>query len=306
MMDLTEGFDSAVAAWVGGRDLRPSTRRAYLLELGRLEEWGAARSSMSATTDLQSFDMQAFLRWVSDAHATRHDGALPSRGSIEQTKRIVSAFLRYWATQAEVPARDAWTVDAASLRDIAGAADVEALESVCINKAKSHCNILLGQDFSESRAGGLMANLAFWCCATSGEIAAMRQGDMSPDSSEIRVGRGRQWRTVRIPRHLGDQLLDHLKMLPARRESLPLFMSARHKALRASAVRAAVRKALGSDATAAPPQELRRAFLALARPQPVPTSDVAYRAGNTGMRARASRRDVAGVALQGIARQLRS
>ncbi|MBA4291227.1 MAG: hypothetical protein C0439_19855 [Pseudomonas sp.] len=289
------------------RDLKPLTRRAYLLELGRLEDWLVVVLGAKTMSELQSFGMPEFLCWMRDSHAARHGGALPSRGSVEQTKRIVSAFLRDWAKESGVPMRESWEVDNQSLREIAGLVDTQAMDQSCLEIAKTHSKLLLGQSGSEYPVGSLMANLAFWCCAHSTEIAAMRQGDVKSHTQMVRLGQGNQQRDVGVPEHVGRQLSEHLRALPVKQALLPLFPDGAGKPLKSSAVSTRVRKAFGRpDNRRAGPRQLRRAFLALARPQPVSGGDLAYRAGNAGIRASSSSHDFPAGILQRIARQLQT
>lgn len=293
-LNLPHSFADAVRAWLATKPLTTNSQRAYMLELQRLMEWGVSVGHKSLTSLLEGFDLWGFVEFVTLQHAVKHEGKAPTLGSLQQTKRIATAFIRDSAKALRLPASDAWSVDHDQLRDFVGEPDAR-YERLCIEGAMACRDLLLA---TPTEPGALAANLAFWCCGTAQEIAGLRGKDIqSGDVISIVLGQG--IRKVAAPPHLGLALRAMLNCGLCRED--PVVATTRGTPQTPPGVRRLLKRAgENCGVRAANARMLRRAFILLVQGQPVSTRVVAHHAGNRQMRTRAQAAALPSTAWKGV------
>lgn len=293
-------FEIASANWCESRFLSANTKRAYLLELNRLRNWAVINLKAHSISDLVRFDMTVFLQWVHQQYSIKHLGLHPCQSSQQQTRRIIGSFMKDWAMGLQIPNRQTWFVPAQKFSEIMGNTNSarttkENLAEIFINKNK-----LFEGSSNEPLVlrNQLMANLAFWCCATTAEIMKLKVMDVSSKYDQITLGVNEaQVRLVLVPPHMKAMLkkhLFHIATIESRQKNqTSLFPGHSKSTLSASGIRKAVKCAFSKNSIQAlPPRNLRRAFIELTVAEESSIEHLAYRAGKKTIVVKSSGRDI--------------
>lgn len=292
---LKTEFDAAVQRWLGSKDLRPNTTRAYHLEMQRLHDW-VILGKKQLVVAIQAFDMLEFLEHIVLQHAVRHEGRAPTPASLQQTKRIVGAFIRHLAEDKQLPLSRSWSAEHS---DISRLVDhgVEDYESRCLAEASALSGVLLAK--RATRQSDVVINLAFWCCASAHEISALKCKDVALTDGTVSIGGNR--RRCTIPQHLIAMLRTYLT---GRSAHEPVILGADRRPMPPWLISKALRES-GKEAGNAPtPRRLRRAFVNMATPQALSARVLAQHIGNISIRADAAPGAISTSVWSGIAAEL--
>lgn len=300
---LEQRFSADLASkaeqWLRSKSLSRNSVRAYQAELQRLFEW----ADFAGVSHLHDVDMRVFLQWCRDVFSASNDGALPRLGSLLQTKRIVSAFLRYAALKRDEPESERWRVGSAFVHSLTEAAD-EIPEVVALGRrltARS-APILLqpGRPEEESFPNRLLAAISFWTAATAAELAGLRVADVDPDG-RVSIGVGSRRRTVRLPAQVQDALQEYIRLAEKRgKAKRRLFTGAGDQDLSEAAVRRRIRSLTTEDDPRPSPRKLRRLFAHLAEFQSIAPGATAYRMGKQQTRSASAGRDLGSAELHSL------
>lgn len=293
-------FDAASMTWCKSRSLRPNTERSYLLELNRLRDWSVTCLKPHSIDDLTRFDMTAFLKWMDQQYSIKHLGLHPCQSSQQQTRRIIASFMKDWAMRLQIPNRKTWFVPAQKISEVMGNADSERKRRETLVEISHNKNKLFEVPSKEplELRNQLMANLAFWCCATTAEIMKLEVLDVSSKYDQISLGVNHtRARSILVPPHLKAMLKKHLFQIASKenrqKNQTPLFPGPTKNALSASGIRKAVKCAFSKNSIKAlPPRNLRRAFIELAVKEENSIEHLAYRAGKKTIVVKSSGRDI--------------
>lgn len=291
---LKTEFDAAVQRWLGSKDLRPNTTRAYHLEMQRLHDW-VILGEKQLVVAIQKFDMLEFLEHVVFQHAARHEGRAPTPASLQQTKRIVGAFIRHLAEDKQLPLSRSWS---AKHSDVSSLVDhgVEDYKSRCIAEASALSGVLLARQ--AKRQNDVVINLAFWCCASALEISVLKCKDVALTDGTVRLGRNR---TCTIPQHMISMLRTYLT---GRSAHAPVIFGADKRPMPPWLISKVLRESGKESGNAPTPRRLRRAFVNMATPQALSARVLAQHIGNISIRAEAAPGAISTSVWSGIAAEL--
>jgi hypothetical protein len=292
---LKTEFDAAVQHWIGSKDLRPNTTRAYRLEMQRLHDW-VILGKKQLVVAIQAFDMLEFLEHIVLQHAVRHEGRAPTPASLQQTKRIVGAFIRHLAEDKQLPLSRSWSVEHSDVRDLVDHG-VEDYESRCLAEASALSGVLLAK--RAKRQSDVVINLAFWCCASALEISALKCKDVALADGTVHLAENR--RTCAIPQHLIAMLSTYLA---GRSAHAPVILGADKRPMPPWLISKVLRESAPESGNAPTPRRLRRAFVNLATPQALSARVLAQHIGNISIRADAAPGVISTSVWSGIAAEL--
>jgi len=279
--------------WLTTRPLRPNSVRAYEAELQRLFEW----IDLAGARNLKDIDLKLFLTWTRDQFVATSHGAIPRLGSLQQTKRIVAAFLRYAALMRNEPECIAWRVPTHHLEQLSARPEQpEDLISLGRLLASRDHPVLLDPCAGtvEDLSSRLLAAIAFWAAATCSELVAIKCGDVDA-AGILTIGWGERKRRAQLPAAVHQATRCHIERQRrqfATTKSSPLFLSAAGGEMSAAALRRRLRALTPEEALRASPRSLRRLFAHLAGSHSIAPGASAYRQGRKQSRQRALSRDL--------------
>lgn len=308
MSQFYSDLQEAVSQCIRERQLKHNTARSYRVELRRFVDWTVAEKKLTAFREFESLHLSEFLGWVVQLRAqkvkTPSSSFTVNVASLEQTRRIVKAFLQWLAMEKRLVPSSSWSGDyeIPSQMRIPSSGVAKSRKSLSY-MTKEVCEVLLAQhdpiSFGEIR-DALMANLAFWCCATTSELAAMRAHHLDIRRHRIELDANTEnTRQVSIPQHLYTLARDYLSLRKKQiRDSGDhhgyLFVNdGSMQALQPWTIRRRVSTTCGTSSSYGPtPQKLRRAFLHLCEPLSICSMETAYRSGNQLLTLRAGEHDI--------------
>lgn len=279
--------------WLTTRPLRPNSVRAYEAELQRLFEW----IGLAGARSLKDIDLKLFLTWTRDQFVVASHGAIPRLGSLQQTKRIVSAFLRYAALMRDEPESIAWRVPTHHLEQLSVRSEqAEDLISLGRLLASQDDPVLLDPcaGTTEDLSSRVLAAIAFWAAATCSELVALKCGDIDA-AGILTIGWGDRKRRVQLPAAVHEATRRHIERQRrhfAATKNSALFLSAAGGEMSAAALRRRLRALTPEEALPASPRSLRRLFAHLAGSHSIAPGATAYRQGRKQSRQRSLNRDL--------------
>lgn len=296
--------------WIKERQLKSNTVRSYRVEISRLTDWLVAHKKVNSYDDLRRASLAEFLKWIAESRANK--AAAPNlfvanEASLNQTRRIARAFLLWVASQKGLPLSASWNDADLPASEQRSTPKNPVLASVLLPKAA--CDILLanhGPTTFEAARDVLMANMAFWCCATTSELASLLVDEMQIRRGAIDIRfSGENARQVCLPPHLDALARNYLHRRQKQKSTGPvdyLFVEeVSALPLKSWTIRRRVAAACASDQThELTPQKLRRAFIETCSPLSISGRDTAYRSGNHAIRMAASSHDLDAAALNSV------
>lgn len=188
MKSITQALDAAADAWLEAVPRAHNTARSYRTELDRLLRFARRHDA--------SVDARALARfWRGLCKGAWHETRQPpTPRSLDQSRRILSAFIRSLVQQELAPASAliavaAWRTPAP--REPTSRADARRMRSIPIAR------LLHVSDLDAAAAA-----LCFWVGATPGELAALLLQDVDLVHARITLTQQGVRRTVAIPRLL--------------------------------------------------------------------------------------------------------
>ncbi len=179
------------SAWLAASPRTANTVRAYRTELDRLDRFLRAR-----TREWRSLDaplLERFWRELTRGawHETRQ---LPSLNSLDQSRRIIAAFVRWLMREGRAPvpvlaAIASWRTP--TERPVAPATDAPRARPLPMTR------LLRVSDLS-----GAAAALCFWTGATPSELSTLATADVDLPRATVTLTQHGARRTVAIPRPL--------------------------------------------------------------------------------------------------------
>lgn len=182
-------------AWLAASPRGPHTLRAYRTELDRLARF--LRSCGRDGAELDPGLLERFWRDLTRGvwHETRKP---PSKSTLDQSRRILSAFVRWLVAQERVPVT--------LLTTVAAWHTPARKPSAAEGKGKLSHGLPIARLLQVSDLDGAAAALCFWAGATPGELAALATVDVHPGRATVElVQRGIRRRVV-LPRPLARSL----------------------------------------------------------------------------------------------------
>ncbi len=183
-----------VSTWLKSASLAPHTERAYRVEVDRFMVYLDRRNL--ALAELGSRQLERF--WAQLRRGRLHNVAtLPSHGSLQQSRRILCAFLR-WCAAAQLTPPDILTeLRRSSVRETeAHGRPVRATPS-----AVPVANLLRIADLD-----GAAAALSFWAGASPQELGALRTDAFDWAQSQVTIARRSAETSVVLPESLSASL----------------------------------------------------------------------------------------------------
>jgi site-specific recombinase XerD len=275
-------------SWIQERHLKPNTVRSYSVEIDRFSEWVCVRKRVTSFAELQNMDLAEFVKFVASRRLLKREPNTKLNGpSLDQTRRIIQAYLRWLVLTGKAKNGEKWSMKPDNVMQLAGKGR-EVANYNLLDLIRQAQNVLLAtettHDYRKLR-DALLANMAFWCCATTSELANIKLDQVKLIRDEVLTEiDGEQARHLRLPGHLRPTMMAYLRLRRKRNTEhsvQPAFLfttGSSEEGLQHWKVRRCVRSALG-DAPNASPQRLRRAFMQVLEPAPCHAGDKAYRAG---------------------------
>lgn len=190
MKHLPQPLSKLEDAWLGETPRAEHTLRAYRTELDRLARF--LRSRGHDGMGLNSPLLESFWRELIRGawHETRQP---PSASTLNQSRRILSAFVRWLVQQEMVPA--------ALLATVGGWRTPASTRATA-----SSCAVPLSRLLQVSDLDGAAAALCFWGGATPSELASLASAHVELSSAKVTFTQRSVSRTVAIPRPLAKSL----------------------------------------------------------------------------------------------------
>lgn len=178
-------------AWLATSPRTPNTMRAYRNELDRL---GRFLSSCGRdVADLNATLLERF--WSELTRGTWHETRQrPTASSIDQSRRIISAFVSWLVRQELAPV--------SALASLATWRSPVGRPQKAVADVAQDCLAPLPPLLRVSDLDGLAAAFCFWAGASPGELAGIAVADVDGQRAELSLTQRGVRRTVAIPRRL--------------------------------------------------------------------------------------------------------
>ena len=183
-------------AWLKAAPRGVHTVRAYLTELNRLDQF-----LRRAGRDWRQMDAALLARfWTALTRGALHETPRPpSSRSLDQSRRIISAFLRWMVEQGHAPV--------AALTAIAAWRTPASAPSQGRSFSAPVGTLPLTHLINVAELDAAAAALCYWAGATPLELASLARGDVDLSQSQVTLTQRNVRRTVAIPRPLAKSLL---------------------------------------------------------------------------------------------------
>ncbi|MBN8893843.1 MAG: hypothetical protein J0I71_03275 [Rhodanobacter sp.] len=181
--------------WLAAAPRAAHTHRAYRTELDRLARF--LRSRSRDTTDLDAALLERF--WRESVRGAWHETRQPpSASTLDQSRRILSAFIRWLVQQEHGPA--------SLLAAVAKWRTPERPTPASVRSAPSPQSLPLSRLLEVSNLDGAASALCFWTGATPRELAALATCHVHAGRAYVELTQRGVRRAVAIPRPLAHAL----------------------------------------------------------------------------------------------------
>lgn len=183
-----------LSTWLTSTPLAAHTQRAYRTEVSRLLSFTAGRNI--PLDGLEPRQLNRFWRQLVSGRL-HHVDTTPSPGSLQQSRRIISAFLRWCVTQKCAPVEllaelDRWSIPESQERSHTSHPRQTSLPISSLVRA---------WDLNAAAAA-----LSFWTGATPGELASLKTAAIDGVENQVTIRRRQTMSTVALPEKLGADL----------------------------------------------------------------------------------------------------
>lgn len=236
-----------LSIWLASAPLATHTQRAYRTEVGRLVSFIERRNI--PLDELEPRLLKRFWRDLVSGRMHRVD-TTPSPGSLQQSRRIVSAFLRWSVTQGHASVELLAELDQWSIPE-----SPEPSVTACARQTSiSISHLIRARDLNAAAAA-----LSFWTGATPGELASLKTAAIGGVESQVTIRRRQTLSTVMLPEELGADL----KALAS--DGRAYFFGTHAPPSSASIAQRIARWSVEHNALMGSARRLRRRFLDLAK-----------------------------------------
>lgn len=182
-------------AWLKASPRGTHAARAYLTEVSRLDRFLRAKGR-----DWSQLDTAVLTRfWATLIRGALHEiPRPPSTGSLDQSRRIISAFLRWMVEQGHAPVSVLAAVGAWRTPDRAAPAPLTASTRTGV--------LPLTELVSVSNLDAAAAALCYWAGATPQQLSSLAKADVDLPQARVTLTQRDVRRTVAIPRSLAKGL----------------------------------------------------------------------------------------------------
>lgn len=288
---IRQDFDE----WISLKPIKPNTIKAYENEVYRFIKW-VDQEGFKNYKELRNLDFKFFLEWVVESQANRLKTEIKyeyNAKSIEQTRRIVYSFLKWLSTKGKVVHGDRWIVrpyqfsmdkNAEIKRKLSNKMSVDELK-------RSTSMLSISQEDKKSFGkirNKLMANIAFWGCATTSELKALKVTDVLVRKSYIKVTIGlNKARQVFMPSKLNKPFEKYMELRRERLRNKCEYLFTNENSIEMMnnwtirrCVEQIIEKKLEIKIT---PQKLRKTFIEYSKYRKIKADELACQCGNQSL-----------------------